>query len=937
MLAPPVFADAEKTRIARILNTILLSLIAIYTVGALTPLFAGTVQRRVLLCVGTVLLLSYALWLMRRGHVQIAIAVFLGVFWTTLTSSAYTGGGVHAPAFVAYVLVIASAGLLLGRRALILAVVVSALSGFGLAYAEIHGWLPLHLTVHTPATLARTYAVIFLALAVLLELTLRNIRESLERAHHEIQQRTATEQTLRQSEERYRILAHNFPDAMVVLFDRELRFTLVDGELLETLGYNRESLEGKTIWESLPADLCQIIEPLYRAALAEETSIADVPIGDRTCCFHTSPVHDEAGQVIFGMVMAQDITERKRSEQSLWESEQRFRKLFEEGPIGVSIVSLDLNWKHVNVALCEMTGYTAEELTARSFADITHPDDQSVGIDLAARLIAGKAPSYTTEKRYITKTGGIIWVNLSVALIRDTQGTPLYFLSMVENITVRKQTEQAMRDSEARFRALIENGSDIITILDKDAKIRYLSPSIQRLQGYRPEEVIATNIFGYLHPADVDDCRKIMSRLLAHQGETLTFECRFRHKDGSWRYLENSICNLLGYPGIDGIIGSAHDVTERKRAEGQTERQLQRLQALRTIDLAISGSFDLRVTLNVVLDQVTSLLGVDAANILMVNPHSHTLEYVAQRGIGENLHGAPSVRLGEGLVGRAALERRVVMASDLIDVDDSIEAIDLLTDCQPHGYYAVPLIAKGRANGVLEVFCKASFIADGEWLEFLEALAGQAAIAVDNASLFDSLQQSNTELVLAYDATIEGWSRALDLRDKETEGHTQRVTVMAVRLAREMGISEEDLVHIRRGALLHDIGKMGVPDGILHKPDKLTEEEWKKMQAHTTFAYEMLSPIRFLRLAIDIPYCHHEKWDGTGYPRGLKGDVIPLPARIFAIVDVWDALRSDRVYRKALPENEVRDYIRAQSGKHFDPAVVEAFLAMLAHTQSCLT
>jgi putative nucleotidyltransferase with HDIG domain len=241
-------------------------------------------------------------------------------------------------------------------------------------------------------------------------------------------------------------------------------------------------------------------------------------------------------------------------------------------------------------------------------------------------------------------------------------------------------------------------------------------------------------------------------------------------------------------------------------------------------------------------------------------------------------------------------------------------------------YYAVPLIAKGQLKGVLEVFHRAPLEPDAEWLNFLNTLAGQVAIAVENATLFESLQRSNSELTLAYDATIEGWSRALDLRDKETEGHTLRVTEMALKLARAFGLSEDELVQVRWGALLHDIGKMGIPDEILHKPGPLTAEEWALMKKHPTYAYEMLAPIRYLRLALDIPYCHHEKWDGSGYPQGLMGDQIPLTARIFAVVDVWDALSSDRPYRAAWTEKKVRDHIQASSGTHFDPQVVEVFL-----------
>jgi putative nucleotidyltransferase with HDIG domain len=194
--------------------------------------------------------------------------------------------------------------------------------------------------------------------------------------------------------------------------------------------------------------------------------------------------------------------------------------------------------------------------------------------------------------------------------------------------------------------------------------------------------------------------------------------------------------------------------------------------------------------------------------------------------------------------------------------------------------------------------------------------------------LFNGLQRSNSELGLAYDATLEGWSRALDLRDKETEGHTQRVTEMTLRLANAMNLDATDMTHLRRGALLHDIGKLGVPDRILLKPGPLTDDEWDIMRQHPQYAYDMLLPIPFLAPALAIPYCHHEKWDGSGYPRGLKGDAIPLAARIFAVADVWDALRSDRPYRRGWEEEKVCNYIREQSGKHFDPKVVEVFVAL---------
>jgi putative two-component system response regulator len=186
-------------------------------------------------------------------------------------------------------------------------------------------------------------------------------------------------------------------------------------------------------------------------------------------------------------------------------------------------------------------------------------------------------------------------------------------------------------------------------------------------------------------------------------------------------------------------------------------------------------------------------------------------------------------------------------------------------------------------------------------------------------------EKLHREVVIAYDKTIEGWSRALDLRDKETEGHTQRVSEMTQKLARAAGLDEDALLQIKRGALLHDVGKLGIPDSILLKPEPLTSDEWVIMRKHPVYAFEWLSAIGYLHFALEIPYCHHEKWDGTGYPRGLKGEEIPLSARLFAVVDVWDALTSDRPYRKAIGDADAWKYICEQSGKHFDPQAVEAF------------
>jgi len=334
------------------------------------------------------------------------------------------------------------------------------------------------------------------------------------------------------------------------------------------------------------------------------------------------------------------------------------------------------------------------------------------------------------------------------------------------------------------------------------------------------------------------------------------------------------------------------------------------------------------VTLRTVLDECVNGLRADAACVLLVSG-STRLDAAGHVGFGNPEVDRLSVRLGDGAIGRAALERRTVVVTAGAAGPASEEIPPALGDYGAATYCAVPLVAKGHLTGVLVVAQPASLDEGDDWINFLEALAGQAAIAIDAGRSFEDLQRAHLELALAYDTTIEGWGAALELRDKETAHHTLRVADLTVQLARAAGIGDAELLHVRRGALLHDIGKMAVPDSILLKKDTLTEDEHAVMRTHPARAYELLLPIAYLRPALDIPYCHHERWDGSGYPRGLKGHDIPLAARLFAVVDVWDAIRSRRPYRESWSDERAREHLLSLAGTALDPAAVDLFLALI--------
>lgn len=453
----------------------------------------------------------------------------------------------------------------------------------------------------------------------------------------------------------------------------------------------------------------------------------------------------------------------------------------------------------------------------------------------------------------------------------------------------------------------------------------------------------AGNIFGELniHPLHQDEVSSSEIQLLSELATTLSYRLAPSQSEREHRASSGRLDSLFRSSPDAILLTEAsrqdskesrvaftiQDIASRREYEDRSQRQIRQLKALREIDSATTAVLDPRMTFQVLLDQITGQLGADAADILIFDQDSQMLIFESGEGFKTDALRHTRLSLGEGYAGRAALEQTIVSVPDL-----SGRGLSSSKNFSVEGfvsYVGVPLIARARVQGVLEIFHRDIFEPDEEQLAFLETLGGQAAIAIDNALLFNELSHTNAELLSAYDTTLEGWSRALELRDIETEGHSRRVTKLSLRLAREVGLEGTALLHLRRGALLHDVGKMGIPDSILHKPGSLNNREWEIMRRHPQYAYDMLSSIDYLRPALDIPYSHHERWDGYGYPNNLKGEEIPLPARIFAVVDVWDALRSDRPYRKAWTDDEALEYMSREQGKHFDPRVLDHFFQII--------
>lgn len=917
------------------------------------------------------------------------------------------------------------------------------------------------------------------------------------RVSKDITERKQAELALRDSEARFATLFSASPAAISLTRVKDGHLIDVNKAFEQLLGYSRAEIINATattlnLWP-VPEERECMIEGLRAQRAVRDLEITfrrqDGALVETMTSLETISLFGE--EYVVGL--SQDLTRIRRAEVAIRESEAKFRALFEVLPVGVAIVDKDRHILDQNPALALILGTPMDVLKQGDYFQWTYLGSDGTPLTVAdlpsTRAIDEHKPILDVEIQVIKDPQTIIWTSVSAAPV-PVEG--LGAVVVTTNITERKRAEVAVRESEARFRALIENSTDGIALIDLRGVVQYGTPAASRILGYSQSEFLGQSSLALIHPEDAPAAEAAVLTSARTPGHVEWAEYRARHKDGSWRWINGSVQNLLAVPGVNALVVNYRDVTESKRAEleilqrnselaaiaalstalraatgrsqmppiildqlmemfgadgaslvvpdpkaqtwvvelgrgemaaaigtrfpydtgasrvviatgqpyliekaktdpnvihvnaevdalalagvplvtqrqtigvlwvgrqtplrpeevrlltaiadiaanaiqraslhEQTQRQLNQLQSLRAIDQMIKSSLDLRLTFTVLLEHIIRQLQVDAASILLLNQHTKVLEYVAGQGFRKSENQKVRLHLGEGHAGRAAMQRQMVTDLNLQSSTEDSVRLQIWQREDFQVYFSLPLIAKGQVLGVLEIFSRSALRPNEDWLEFLAALADLTAIAIDNVQLFDNLQHSNLELLMAYNATIEGWSRALDLRDRETEGHSRRVTELTVELAQASGsFSEKEINHIRWGALLHDIGKMGIPDHILLKPGPLSSEEWDIMRRHPTYAYELLSPITFLYPALDIPYCHHEKWDGTGYPRGLKGDQIPLAARLFAIVDVWDALRSDRPYRAAWSVEKVRAHILALSGTHFDPTVVQTFMAL---------
>ncbi|MBL0346459.1 PAS domain S-box protein [Candidatus Villigracilis affinis] len=739
---------------------------------------------------------------------------------------------------------------------------------------------------------------------------------------------------VRMSETRYRNLVEQASDG-IFLVDPEKNLLDVNPSGAAMLGYSVEELLTMNVDDLVIAGQSNLMIDDLRMG---KSMIVEQFVKRKDGS--TLPVEISARMLLSGYFqgIVRDISERKQAEKALAEREAYFRAMIENSAEGVAILDAEGIVRYLAPSDERLTGYVASEVQGESGFKFIHPQDlprvlsvfkEGVSTPGAVRTAEYRLQRLDGEWRYFEITGHNMLDDPHIA------GVVVNY----RDVTERKQAEQALQENRSRLEAVISSALNGIITIDEDQRIILFNPSAERIFGYpaadvvgQPLEILIPQRFQGSHSQHV---KGYAATGVSARRKGLLDSLYGKRANGDEFPMEAFISHSeVGGERFFTVI--FQDITERKQAEDTLRRHAMELEVLAASSSALRTAQSVSEMVPILARHALRAVDGTYASIFLLDVETEEFVshgwYSMESNVDFTLADESSVRhvSGTGITGRVALTGEIYVTEDiqkdpvLVILNGERERLQHV-----HGGISLPLRAQEKIIGVMHIWSSRPRIFNETEIRLLTALAENTSSAIHRAILFEQTLEHASELATAYDNTLAGWARALELRDELTEGHTRRVTELTLKLARALEIPENEIIHIRRGALLHDIGKMGIPDSILHKPGAFTAQERKIMQQHTQYAYDMLVSIPFLQAALDIPYCHHEHWDGAGYPRGLKGEDIPLSARIFSIIDVWDALTSDRPYRQAWSKEKTCEYILERSGKQFDPQIVEAFFSVI--------
>ena len=621
----------------------------------------------------------------------------------------------------------------------------------------------------------------------------------------------------------------------------------------------------------------------------------------------------------------------------------------------------DLEWtmKYISGGCKDLTGYAPDDFIDNkkvSYRKVIHPDDREKVRNMIENAVK-KKERFQIDYRIITADGIEKWVWEQGNAVRFEEKNSILegFITDISEKKLREMQMQSIISIGEILRNTTNQKDYLNTIIQRIGEIYQVNKVAIMLTSDRTSIVKLEAALGPWETfiGKEEEIRNCVSYTAIQENRIVTYDidqdeaeiCQ-AFKELSSRYIgfvplatKRKISGLVvvskqhpfypheleAFKAIADIVASA---LERSNLIIKTENQLRRMESLHTIDQAITSVFEIKVVSKIILDQVRKELDADAADILILNPALNTLEYIGADGFLDRFIQNSKVPLTTSVAGKILLENKGYAISNLKEnplwfIRENMQMENF------NAYFAKPIISKGVVVGVMEIFFKKPYYPDEEWNTFFESLTAQTAVAYDSYRKYTDLQKVQQNMASSFRSTLETWSRSLELNEGESHGHIRRVTNGTIRLAREMGVAEEELPNIERGALLHDIGKIGIVDHILLKKGELTDEEWTEIRRHPQIARDLLHNVKLLDEAMDIPYSHHENWDGSGYPQGLRGEEIPLAARVFSVVETYDALLSERPFRKPWTKDDTIQYLIQQKGKKFDPDVVDKFLGLI--------
>jgi PAS domain S-box-containing protein len=700
---------------------------------------------------------------------------------------------------------------------------------------------------------------------------------------------------------------------------------------------------------------------IYLSAYAEDALLRQAQMTD-PYGYLVKPVQDRELRAAVEVAFHKHAVNKK-----LKESENKFRQVVESASEVFWLRSKETGKMiYISPSYEKVFYQSCDEVYAnpQAFLNKIHPEDREVVVQGHLRL-SQEGIDFNQEYRIVLEDGNIRWIWARSAGVRNERGDVYRYAGAAEDITERKQAEFGRETLLHISQLFIQNLplEAIYQQLCETLTSKFAFP-VSAVQLFNRAEMVMefSGAVGYPTPFDyrlpVDQS---VSGTVALSGKSIVETDAQSRQDYQANLLrgmnlKSLIAVTFSYrgevmgvitladtklrSGLEDIRGTLQIVANhlsqelaRRQAEeelrtmyAETQLQYRRLALLHEIDAIITkGDDNTNKMIRSILDNIHDYLEVEYVALWSLGHEDRLLEISAVSGIPPHLpHSDKQPGWDEIYALRVYNDLQPLFASGArIDLADNPEII------HPHPthlpFAMLPLVAKNQTKGVLGLFYKASVPFQEKDRIFLQSLATQMAIAIDNAQMHSRVKLSDMEVSAAYEATLQSWAQTLELRDKETNGHSVRVVDLTLRLAQEMGVTGEQLIHLRRGALLHDIGKLVIPDNVLKKPGKLDDAEWKIMRQHPVYAYQMLAGIPFLEPALALPLHHHEWWDGSGYPDGLKGEEIPFGARLFSVIDVWDALLEDRPYRPKFTTDQAREILLAQSGRQFDPDIVEIF------------